>query len=105
MLRPLNAPPCGRERRTKPKNESYGWRKRDKKEQALLFFEKAWSINSNMNFILGDLLTAKMNFCFWDNYQNLLSELKLKIIDNQKAVNPFNLLGFVDDLNLQMEWS
>ena len=84
-------------------NLGSAYKKRDEKEKALLFFEQAWSINSNMNFILGDLLTAKMNFCFWDNYHNLLSELKLKIKDNQKAVNPFNLLGFVDDLHLQME--
>ena len=58
-----------------------------------------------MDFILGDLLTARMQFCNWSDYSNLLNRLQKKIIDNQKVVDTFNLLGLIDNPSLQKKAS
>ena len=79
------------------------FKKTNKKEQALISLEHAWSLKPSMDYILGDLLSAKCNFCLWDDYTSLVDELKLKISNNQKVVNPFNLLGLVDDPSLQRQ--
>ena len=77
------------------------YKKTNKKEKALIYFEHAWSLKPNMDYILGDLLSAKSNFCMWDDYYALIDELKLKIYNNKKVVSPFNLLGLIDDPSLQ----
>ncbi len=79
------------------------YKKMNKKAQALISLEHAWALKPSMDYILGDLLSAKCNFCLWDDYYALIDELKLKISKNQKVVNPFNLLGLVDDPFLQRQ--
>jgi protein O-GlcNAc transferase len=71
------------------------------REKALTLFENANSINSEMDFLLGDLLTARMQFCEWSDYSQMLKNLQKKISQNQKVVDPFNLLGLIDNPALQ----
>ncbi|MDA9145044.1 tetratricopeptide repeat protein, partial [Candidatus Thioglobus sp.] len=77
------------------------FKKTNKKEKALISLERAFSLKPSMDYILGDLLSAKCNFCSWDDYYALIDELQLKISNNKKVVNPFNLLGLIDDPSLQ----
>ena len=77
------------------------YKKLNRKQKALVFFEKAGEINLNMDFILGDILTARIQFCDWTDYSILLESLQSKIVDNDKVVDPFNLLGLIDDPALQ----
>ena len=77
------------------------FKKTNKKEKALISLERAWLLKPSMDYILGDLLSAKCNFCSWDDYYALIDELQLKISNNKKVVNPFNLLGLIDDPSLQ----
>ena len=77
------------------------FKKTNKKEKALISLERAFSLKPSMDYILGDLLSAKCNFCSWGDYYALIDELQLKISNNKKVVNPFNLLGLIDDPSLQ----
>ena len=77
------------------------FKKTNKKEKALISLERAFSLKPSMDYILGDLLSAKCNFCSWGDYYALIDKLQLKISNNKKVVNPFNLLGLIDDPSLQ----
>ena len=77
------------------------YKKLNRKQKALVFLEKAGAINLNMDFILGDILTARMQFCDWTDYSILLESLQSKIVENKKVVDPFNLLGLIDNPALQ----
>ena len=79
------------------------FKKTNKKEKALISLERAFSLKPSMDYILGDLLSAKCNFCSWGDYYALIDELQLKISNNKKVVNPFNLLGLIDDPSLQRQ--
>ena len=77
------------------------FKKLNQREKALVLFENANSINPDLDFILGDVLTARMQFCDWKEYSDCLKNLQQKIVDNQKVVDPFNLLGLIDNPALQ----
>ena len=62
-------------------------------------------IQPDLDNVLGNILSTKMNSCNWDNLSNLLSDLKQKIVNNEKVINPFTLLGLIDDAALQRKTS
>ena len=70
-------------------------------EDAIRSFEKAFDIKPNIDYILGNILSAKMNSCNWDDFSILLNNAKKKIINNEKVVDPFNLMAWSDDPALQ----
>ena len=77
------------------------FKKLKKREEALMSFERAQVIKPEMNYILGDILNSKMHLCIWDNLQKSLNEMRNKIVNNEKVVDPFNLMGLIDDPALQ----
>jgi protein O-GlcNAc transferase len=68
---------------------------------ALESYYRARAIDPDLPYNLGALLNTKMNLCHWDALPILLSELKNKINNNEKAIVPFDLLGLIDDPELQ----
>ena len=70
-------------------------------EDAIKAFEKAFNINPNIDYILGNILNAKMHSCNWNNLSNLFANLKKKVNNNTKIVDPFNLMSWLDDPALQ----
>ena len=70
-------------------------------EDAIKSFEKALDIKPDIDYILGSILSAKMNSCNWDNFSSLLNNAKKKILNNEKVVDPFNLMAWSDDPALQ----
>ena len=72
-------------------------------DDAIDSFEKAFAIKSDLkiDYILGSILGAKMNSCNWDNLSNLLKKAEKKINNNEKTVDPFNLMAWIDNPALQ----
>ena len=70
-------------------------------EDAIKSFEKAFDIKPDIDYILGSTLSAKMNSCNWDDFSILLNNAKKKILNNEKVVDPFNLMAWSDDPALQ----
>jgi predicted O-linked N-acetylglucosamine transferase (SPINDLY family) len=77
------------------------FKKINQREKLLTLFENAYLLDPDMDFILGDLLTARMQFCNWSEFTDLLKNLQKKLTENKKVVDPFNLLGLIDDPALQ----
>jgi predicted O-linked N-acetylglucosamine transferase (SPINDLY family) len=73
--------------------------------EALANFEKANKINPNLAYNLGSILNTKMNLCNWSKLTSTLDELKYRLLNNQKVIIPFDLLGLIDDPKLQKKAS
>jgi protein O-GlcNAc transferase len=71
--------------------------KLNKIEQAIESYEQAIFINPDLDFILGELLNAKMKLCIWDDLADRIIEIKEKIQNNKKVSNPFPMLSLVDE--------
>jgi predicted O-linked N-acetylglucosamine transferase (SPINDLY family) len=65
--------------------------------EALVSFERALAINPDLDLILGNLLHTKMHLCDWDDLPNRLNELTIKINNSEKVIDPFPMLGLIDD--------
>ena len=72
-------------------------------DEALASYESAIVLKPDINFILGDLLHTKMQLCIWDDLSSQLDELKNKINNREKVINPFPLLALTDDPELHMK--
>ena len=70
-------------------------------EEALVIYESEIIQNSDLDFILGELLHTRMHLCIWDDLPNKLNELRKKINNSEKVLNPFLLLALIDDPELQ----
>jgi predicted O-linked N-acetylglucosamine transferase (SPINDLY family) len=77
------------------------FKKLKKRQQALVQYEKAYSINPDLSYLLGNILNAKMHLCFWDNLQQSIVNLIEKVINNNKVVEPFNLMSLIDSPAVQ----
>jgi predicted O-linked N-acetylglucosamine transferase (SPINDLY family) len=87
------------------KNLGNAYKKMKKRDTSLIYFEKANKMKSNLDFILGDILNSKMHLCIWDDFQESISDLRNKIVNNEKVIDSFNLLGLIDEPALQRKAS
>jgi protein O-GlcNAc transferase len=71
-------------------------------DEALVSFKRADQIDSNLYFILSNILQIKMSLCDWNNLPELLNTLKSRVNNNEKhTIIPFDLLSLIDDPRLQ----
>jgi protein O-GlcNAc transferase len=70
-------------------------------KEALESYQRAISINPNYDFLLGLRNHLLMKFCDWDQYDDLYSALKNKIVSGPKSSPPFPVIGFFDDPSIQ----
>jgi len=66
-------------------------------EKAVDSYKRSILLNPDLDYILGELLNAKMRLCLWNNLSKELRDLKTKIKKNEKASNPFPLLSLTDE--------
>ena len=66
-------------------------------DDALKSYMNAKVIRDDLDYVLGNILSTKINSCNWDDLPNLLEELMHKINNNKKVVDPFTLFSLVDD--------
>ena len=81
--------------------------KKDLKEydDAISNYEQAFNLNSNLDYIQGDLLHTRMHICSWDNWEDNLNDITIKVNNHKKTINPFSMLALVDDPNIQRKTS
>jgi len=70
-------------------------------DEALVSYKSAFNLKPDITFILGKLLHTKMHLCLWDDLSSMFEELQDKINNNEKVVDPFPMLGLIDDPELQ----
>lgn len=69
-------------------------------EEAIICFEKALSIKSDLDWVLGDLLHAKMRVCQWHGVTQALVEAQELLLTKKKVIQPFALLALSEDPRL-----
>lgn len=74
-------------------------------DEAIAHYEKALSLKSDMDWVSGDLLHAKMKICDWMGIKDLLEMTSKKVVAGKKASQPFHLLALSDDALLHKRCS
>jgi len=69
-------------------------------EQSKLCFEKAYLINPELDYLLGNMIHAKMLVGDWANIDDQISALETKLLDYKKVITPLNLMGVSGSLKL-----
>ena len=72
-------------------------------DAAIKYYDHAIELKPDIYFTFGELLHTKMQLCIWDDLSSQLDELKNKINNSEKVINPFPLLALIDDPELQMK--
>ena len=68
-----------------------------KYDKAVMYYDKALNLNPEINWLLGDLLHARMKICIWSGLAESLENASKKVMANEKVIDPFQLLSLVDD--------
>jgi predicted O-linked N-acetylglucosamine transferase (SPINDLY family) len=74
-------------------------------EEAIAHYDKALSINSNIDWVFGDLLHSKMMICSWSGLAESLEDISKKVAAKEKVLKPFPLLALNDDVMLHQKCS
>ena len=69
--------------------------------KALVSFQEAQRLNPEIDFLSGEIFETKMHLCIWDDFDNNLDDLERKINAKKNTINPFPLLGLLDEPSLQ----
>jgi protein O-GlcNAc transferase len=67
-------------------------------DEAIAHFDKALSLKHDIDWVSGNLLHTKMKICSWSGLAESLENISKKVMANEKAINPFQLLALNDDI-------
>ncbi|MDC1447350.1 tetratricopeptide repeat protein, partial [Candidatus Thioglobus sp.] len=70
-------------------------------EEALKDYQKAYKLQPDTHYMLGNILNTKMNICLWDDLSEQVDGLIQKINNGDKVIGPFAALTITDDPALQ----
>jgi predicted O-linked N-acetylglucosamine transferase (SPINDLY family) len=65
-------------------------------DEAIIHFDKALTLKSDIDWLYGDLLYTKMKICSWSNLRAELQIVSMKVMANEKVIQPFSLLALND---------
>ena len=82
-------------------NKGRSFKENGQFEKALFSFQKAKILNPNIELLSGELLETQMHLCIWEDFEESLIDIRQKINSRVKTINPFPLLGLLDDPGLQ----
>lgn len=70
--------------------------------EALAAFENVFILDPSQDFLLGNLLSVKMQLCDWSQLQEALDAYRLLVGAGRRVAAPFNALALLDDPALHM---
>ncbi len=71
-----------------------------KLEDAAACFKKTLEIKPDYDYMLGLMMHTNMRLCSWDNFNHNITELKARILNNQKCASSFSVQTLTDDSSL-----
>lgn len=71
--------------------------------EALASFDQAFILDPHQEFLLGNLLTVKMQLCDWGELPQALHAYQTMIRAGQRVALPFHALALVDDAALHLQ--
>jgi len=69
-------------------------------EDSLNCFKKAYQLNPQIDFLLGDIINAKLRVCNWHSLHKNISECISAIENGKLTIDPFTAFGFIDNPEL-----
>lgn len=82
-------------------NRGKSLKQNGKLTQALSSFESAKRLNSEVDFLSGEIFETQMHLCIWDQFESNINDLVNKINAKKNTINPFPFLGLLDEPSLQ----
>ena len=76
-----------------------------KYDEVISHYEKALSLKSEIDWLYGDLLHAKMKVCRWFDFTDNLEKIINKVLVNERVINPFPLIALTDNALLHRQSS
>ena len=70
-------------------------------DKAISHYEKALSLKPHIDWLLGDLLHTKMKICSWSGLADTIDSLSMKLMANEKVIQPLSLLALSDYAQIQ----
>jgi len=70
-------------------------------EEALHSYERSIELKPHADYVLGDLLHAKMKICDWTDLSQQYDLAEQKLLSGSRASAPFPILGLFDNAELQ----
>ena len=69
-------------------------------EEALASYIQAYNLDPNLDYLLGDMLFAKLQICAWNNLREYIDELEKRINTAENASVPFPLHALIESPEL-----
>jgi len=66
-------------------------------DEALASYEKVAKLKLDFDYILGKVLHTKMTLCNWNDFETLSKKISKALKKNSKVIEPFFLLGLIDN--------
>ena len=66
-------------------------------KEAQINYNKAFEINENIEYLPGNRFYNNQFICDWKNFEKKIDEIKIGIDNNKNLIDPFILLGILDD--------
>ena len=74
-------------------------------EDALVSYDRALQLKPDIDYLLGNMMHAKMHLCDWRNFHSISIQLSEGIIKRERLINPFITLALIDNPELQKQSS
>ena len=74
-------------------------------DEAIAHYDKALILKSDIDWVSGYLLHAKMKICSWSGLSESLEDISKKVAANEKVISPFSLLALNNDSALHKKCS
>ena len=71
-------------------------------DEALVSYGKALALKPDFEFLLGKKLHLQMHMCDWSDLSGQLDQLESALNEGRKVTYPFELLGLIDNPELQL---
>lgn len=84
-------------------NVAISLQKLKRHQEAIDHFNKALEVNSQSDFIFGELVRCKMEICDWSSFLSDREKIKLAITNNVLVCQPLTFIGLFDNPELEYQ--
>ena len=74
-----------------------------KHKESIEYYQTAYEMDPNHQFLLGDMIHAKTKICDWKHIDDQIKELEIRILNKKKASTPFTATTLFDSPNLLLK--
>jgi predicted O-linked N-acetylglucosamine transferase (SPINDLY family) len=69
-------------------------------DEGIAYLSKTLSLNPRMDWVIGELIHAKMKICSWSSLADYIENLSMRVMANERVTQPLALKAFCDSPQL-----